>query len=78
MPKNLDFARYPLKKALGIVGIQTNTTSRAHEMAQIDLIIDRADKVINIFEFKHSESPCIISKKYGQELRNKLQNFHRF
>lgn len=64
-----------IKKALGIGGIQTNTSSWANDMALIDLIIDRADNVINIFEIKHSKRPFIISKKYDLELRNKLQKF---
>ena len=43
--------------------------------AQIDLIIDRRDQVINLCEMKFSVSPFLITKKYASELRNKIGTF---
>ncbi|MDO8999041.1 MAG: ATP-binding protein [Bacteroidota bacterium] len=68
-----------IKKALGIDGIETETSSwksvQAKDGAQIDLVIDRRDGVINLCEMKFSISPFIIDKKYDAELRNKIGAF---
>ena len=68
-----------IKKALGISGIETKTSSwkstQSKDGAQIDLVIDRRDGVINLCEMKFSISPFIIDKKYDAELRNKVGTF---
>lgn len=69
-----------LKKALGVAQIQTEESSwRYHPPkgngAQIDLLIDRKDFVINICEMKFSTKEFIIDKKYAAELENKLNVF---
>jgi uncharacterized protein len=68
-----------VKKALGISGVETETSSwksmQAKDGAQIDLVIDRRDGVINLCEMKFSISPFIIDKKYDAELRNKTGAF---
>ncbi|MCW3104231.1 MAG: ATP-binding protein [Bacteroidetes bacterium] len=68
-----------IKKELGISGIETETSSwksaRPKDGAQIDLVIDRRDGVINLCEMKFSISPFIIDKKYDAELRNKVGAF---
>lgn len=65
-----------IKKALGINGVQTELypwKSRTEkEGAQIDMIIDRADNVMNICEMKFSDDEYIITAKYDKELRHKL------
>ena len=45
--------------------------------AQIDLLIDRADGIINICEIKYSATSYTIDKKYAGELQNKLETFAR-
>jgi len=64
-----------IKGALGISGIITNVASWRGKGAQIDMIIDRKDGVINICEMKYSKSAFTISKKYANELKNKLGVF---
>lgn len=64
-----------LKKLLGISGIQTNTYAWSNDKAQIDLIFDRADKIIHLFEIKFSDKPYTITKKYEQDLMKKLNEF---
>ena len=62
-----------LKKALGISGVKTAVCSWQHQAdevygkgAQIDLLIDRADNVVNVCEMKYSsiitddDRPCIV------------------
>ncbi|WP_436490114.1 AAA family ATPase [Chitinophaga sp. ARDCPP14] len=68
-----------IKKALGISGVQTTTSSwistSTDTGAQIDLVIDRRDQVINICEMKFSINNFTIDKKYAEELRNKIGIF---
>ncbi len=68
-----------IKKQLGISGIYAEIStwrSRKNEGgAQIDLIIDRNDRVINICEMKFSISTYTITKEYATNLRNKLAVF---
>ncbi len=64
-----------IKKALGISGVQTSVASWYNESAQIDLLIDRKDQVINLCEMKFSIHPYTITKKYADNLRNKMGVF---
>ncbi len=68
-----------IKKALGISGVQTATSawlgSNSTQKAQVDLVIDRRDHVINLCEMKFSIKPFTIDKKYADELRNKMGLF---
>ena len=68
-----------IKKALGISAIQTNTTawvgSSDTRKAQIDLVIDRRDQVINLCEAKFSINFFTIDKQYAEELRHKVGVF---
>jgi AAA+ ATPase superfamily predicted ATPase len=68
-----------IKKALGISGIETETSAwrstQQKEGAQVDLVIDRRDGVINLCEMKFSIGQFTIDKKYDAELRNKVAAF---
>jgi hypothetical protein len=68
-----------IKKKLGISGVLTRTAawrSRDKENpAQIDLIIERNDKVINLCEMKYASEEFVIDKKYDENLRNKRGAF---
>lgn len=69
-----------IKKALGISGISTNSCSwrkqgGENDGAQIDLLIDRSDRVINVCEMKFSEKPYSITKAYADNLRMKMAVF---
>ncbi len=72
-----------IKKALGISGVITNEYSwrtaatDEHPGAQIDLLIDRSDKAINLCEIKYSDGPYTIDKKYMENLRNKAALFRQ-
>ena len=67
-----------IKAALGISGIQTNVCSwftrgtANRRGAQIDLVMQRADGVTDIFEMKHSIDAFTIDKDYAKDLQNKL------
>lgn len=71
-------------KKLGIAGIQSSISSWQHrgndEMrgTQLDMVIERGDKAVNICEIKFNENPYIITKAYAQELRLKMTAFNHF
>jgi hypothetical protein len=68
---------------LGISGIQYNLYSftdkgtKYSTGSQIDLIIDRADNVINLIEAKFNNIPLVLTKKTGAEISNKVECFQR-
>ena len=61
-----------IKKRLGIDTISTDICSWQNEKAQIDLVIDRRDRIINLCEMKYSRGAFRIDKSYAAELRNKI------
>ena len=64
-----------IKEALKIGGVQTSVAAWHSSSAQIDLLIDRKDQVINLCEIKFSIHPFAIDKKYAANLRNKIGSF---
>ncbi|MBO5000424.1 MAG: ATP-binding protein, partial [Bacteroidaceae bacterium] len=70
-----------IMKSIGISAVLNEHSSwRSHESesgAQIDLLIARRDRVINVCEIKFSLSPYIIDKDYDMRLRNKLEVFRQ-
>lgn len=67
-----------IKRKLGILGVASEISSWSkqgnddEEGAQIDLLIDRKDKVINICEIKFSSKEYEIKKAYDENLKNKV------
>lgn len=72
---------YQIKKALGISGVQSAVCSwsaypdKEHGGAQIDLLIDRKDQVINLCEIKYSKSEYEITKRYNDRLQERRELF---
>ena len=70
-----------IKQALGIASVYTEVSSIFYKGgakdkgAQIDMLIDRQDNVINACEAKFYDQPFTISKAYAADLRNKLDVF---
>jgi uncharacterized protein len=68
-----------IKTKLGIAGVRANVSSwygiSKTKKAQIDLLIDRKDGIINICEMKFSINDFTITKKYADELLNKIAVF---
>ena len=70
-----------IKAGLGISGVLSNIYSWRKEAdengeeAQIDLLIDRNDQVVNICEMKYSLSEFSIDAEYERNLRNKKSAF---
>ena len=69
-----------IKEALGISGISSRICAwqgknEEGEKAQIDLLIDRRDDVVNICELKYYAGEFSITKKYASELEHKIDVF---
>ena len=64
----------------GIEGVYSEASTwrlsaKNNEGAQIDLLIDRQDRCINLCEIKFSIGEFVISKSYASELEKKLDVF---
>ena len=69
-----------IQRALGIDNIYTEVAtwhfqSKAAEGAQIDLLFDRRDDVINLCEIKFSNVKYTITIQYASQLENKKEIF---
>ena len=70
-----------IKRALGIEGVYTEISiwrypgNKEIQGAQIDLLIDRQDKCINLCEIKFVNGEFVIDKKYAGELDTKVRVF---
>ena len=68
-----------IKKQLGIAGVYAEISpwrsSQADKGVQIDLLIDRDDRIINVCEMKFSTSEFVIHKSYAEKLAHKLMVF---
>ena len=70
-----------IKKKLGIHIIATETSSwrslgdENRKGTQIDLVIERSDRIINLCEIKFSKEPYVITKDYEMKLRERMAIF---
>ena len=68
-----------IKKSLGISGILTRTYAwRSHASkpaAQIDMLIDREDRVVDVCEMKFASAEYSITKAENEKLRNRIEAF---
>ncbi len=66
-----------VKQKLGIGGVTTIESSwiveSSDQKQQIDMLIDRADNVVNLCEIKFYAKPFVINGKYETELRERVQ-----
>ena len=65
---------------MGIAGVITNvyswtTPQAAEEKAQIDLIIKRADKVVNVCEMKFYDGDYSMKKKDYDDMERRVRTF---
>ena len=73
-----------IKRKLGISGVITNlygwrfvADDGTQEGAQIDLVIERNDQVVNLCEMKHTAGPYEITDSYDRRLQIKRETFMR-
>ena len=74
--ENLCFQHYPqIVKAMGLSVVADAKSGWRGKGAQIDLIIDRADKCINLCEIKFYDEQVVIDQNYAQTLQGKRVAF---
>jgi AAA+ ATPase superfamily predicted ATPase len=70
-----------IKQAMRIDRIATKFYSwrskKSKNNAQIDMILERADRIINLFEIKYSESEYSLDKEELGKLRNRIEVFRK-
>jgi uncharacterized protein len=72
-----------IKKALGISGIYAEASAFAHvgtkgeKGFQIDLVLDRKDHTINLFEFKFYNAVLSLDKSDAAMLRERMETFRQ-
>ena len=70
-----------IKQALRLDRIATKCYSWRSETAkpktQIDMVLERADGIINIFEMKYSESEYSLDKEENEKLRARVAKFRQ-
>ena len=70
-----------IKKALGIAGIYTEASAYYLKASafgrgiQVDLLLDRNDQAINLFEIKFYQTPMVVSKELADDFRLKTAIF---
>jgi hypothetical protein len=68
-----------IKQGLGIAGVLTEVSSwrsnKTKPGAQIDLVLDRNDNIINLCEAKYSNDDFVIDREYSDKLRAKKTTF---
>ena len=71
-----------IKRRLGISGIESDVSAWSYVPknndetgGQIDLVIQRADRVINLCEMKYSSAPFVIKTSYMEEMRVRRELF---
>jgi uncharacterized protein len=73
-----------VKNALKIGGVSTSHGAWHHKGnetmfgSQIDLLLERADDIINICEIKYYNNKVIVTKEMAAEIRNKMASFTYF
>jgi uncharacterized protein len=64
-----------IKKALGIAAVYSNIYSWHNSKAQIDMLIDREDRCINICEIKYYKNEFEITKSYEAKIQAKIEAY---
>ncbi|MCR4773327.1 MAG: ATP-binding protein [Prevotella sp.] len=72
-----------IKRALQVAGVSSNESSfilngdDGQEGMQIDLLIDRADDVVNVCEMKFCKSEYVVTKAYSEKIVRRTQTLEQ-
>ena len=70
-----------IKEALGVSGVLTTVSSWScppsdgRPGAQVDLVLERDDRVVDLCEMKFSGEPVRFDRKAAENIRNKAERF---
>lgn len=71
--ERLCFAHIPqIQRVLGISGVATRTYAMLTSSAQIDMVIERADGIINLCEMKYTAGAYALTKEEAKKLQNRI------
>ena len=62
---------HAILKGLGITGTATNTYALLTSDAQMDMVIERADKVTSLCEMKYSSRPYAMTAEEAKKIRHR-------
>jgi len=62
----------PIQQALGISGIATKTYALRTSSAQMDMVIDRADGLVNLCEMKYTGEAYTLTKGEAEKLQKRI------
>ena len=65
-----------IQKTLGITGIATKTYPLLTPDAQMDMVIERADKVISLCEMKYTTQPYTLTKQEAEKIRHRMDELN--
>lgn len=69
---------HQIKTAMQIAGVASRESalivkgSKNNDGLQIDLLIDRADNIVNVCEMKYSKAPFTVTKTYAEKLSKRI------
>jgi hypothetical protein len=70
-----------IKKKLEILGVQSSEfawrSKNSKSAVQIDLILDRADNIVNICEIKYSNTKYTVTKDEDEKLRERIEAYRQ-
>jgi AAA+ ATPase superfamily predicted ATPase len=70
-----------IKKKMEVLGVQSIEyawrSKKSEPAVQIDLILDRADNIVNLCEIKYANMQYLITKNYEEKLREKIEAFRQ-
>jgi hypothetical protein len=70
-----------IKKKLEVAGVQSMEYAWRSKIlkpaVQIDLILDRADNIVNLCEIKYANMQYAITQEYEEKLREKIETFRQ-
>ena len=61
-----------IKSVLGISGIATKHYSLQTPHAQVDMLIERADRVVSLCEMKYYDGPYTMTKKEAEDMEKRI------
>jgi len=64
-----------VERAIGISDVLSDTYAWRSDNAQIDLVIDRSDRIVDLCEIKFWREPFVINESYRRNLENKIASY---
>ena len=70
--KKCNYYLYQIQQVLGISGIATKTYAYHGSDTQMDMVIERADGIVNLCEMKYTGSAYNLTKSEADKIQNRI------